>query len=114
VSVGVEYLQSFRDVDRYRVNVDSLASATLFGGLSAGVGFVLRYDNQPVPGKKELDTALTLNLVYTYTSVAPKPSCPEPPPCPSCPPPKEEGGGGGVEKVDLPQVGAPAPAPSNQ
>lgn len=93
VALGVEYLQSFREDDRYRINVDSLLAANLFGGVSAGVAFVARYDNAPLPGKRELDTAMMGNLVLALDSrsSAPKPSCPATPPCPTCPPPAGPG-----------------------
>lgn len=91
VSAGLEYLQSFKDTDRYRLNVDALAAANLFAGFSAGVGFTARYDHAPLAGKKDLDTMMTLNVIYSFTDPAPKKKteeCPEPPPCPTCPPPE--------------------------
>jgi len=68
-SNGLEYLQSFIDAKRYRFNYDILLAANIWGGFAFGVGFSARFDNQPLPDKKKLDTATTLNLVYSYTTV---------------------------------------------
>jgi putative salt-induced outer membrane protein len=74
---GVEYLQSFIDTTRYRVNVDALFAAKVGGGLSVGIGFSGRYDHDPLPGKQDLDTATTLSLVYSFSDIPepPKPAC---------------------------------------
>jgi len=69
LSNGIEYLQSFVDATRYRANYDILFTAQLVGGFAFGVGFNARFDNEPLPDKKKLDTATTLNLVYSYSSV---------------------------------------------
>lgn len=68
-SNGLEYLQSFIDTKRYRFNYDILLAANIWGGLAFGAGFSARFDNQPLPDKKKLDTATTLSLVYSYSSV---------------------------------------------
>jgi putative salt-induced outer membrane protein len=68
-SNGLEYLQSFIDAKRYRFNYDILLAANIWGGLAFGAGFTARFDNQPLPDKKKLDTSTTLSLVYAYTSV---------------------------------------------
>jgi putative salt-induced outer membrane protein YdiY len=68
-SNGLEYLQSFIDSKRYRFNYDILLAANIWGGFAFGAGFTARFDNQPLPDKKKLDTATTLNLVYSYTTV---------------------------------------------
>lgn len=69
LSNGIEYLQSFVDGQRYRFNYDVLFTAKVWGDLALGVGFNARYDNQPLPDKKKLDTTSTLSLVYAYSSV---------------------------------------------
>ncbi len=89
---GVEYLQSVIDSGRYRVNFDALVAAKLKGGLAMGVGFSARYDHAPLPGKEELDTSTSVNLIYSFADPSPKKdNCPcEPPPDPappSTPPP---------------------------
>ncbi|HVJ17872.1 MAG TPA: DUF481 domain-containing protein, partial [Polyangiaceae bacterium] len=97
-AAGVEYLQSFVDSERARLNFDALLAAQLGGGLAFGLGFGARYDNAPLPGKEELDTTTTVSLIYAFSSIAEPRAEPEPvsPPCPRCPEP----------------VAAPAPAPA--
>lgn len=69
LSNGMEYLQSFVDSERYRVNFDVLFTAKFWNNLALGVGFNARFDNAPLPGKEKLDTSSTLSLVYSYSSV---------------------------------------------
>jgi len=66
---GIEYLQSFVDDQRYRVNYDVLFTAKVWGNLALGVGFNARYDNEPLPTKTKLDTTSTLSLIYSYSNV---------------------------------------------
>lgn len=81
-SAGVEYLQSFVESERSRLNFDALFAAKVGAGLALGVGFSARFDNAPLPGKKKLDTSTTLSLIYAFSNlVEPEP----PPPCPPCP-----------------------------
>jgi putative salt-induced outer membrane protein len=70
LSNGIEYLQSFVESERYRVNYDVLFTAKVWGDLALGVGFNARYDNQPLPEKEKLDTTSTLSLIYAYSSEA--------------------------------------------
>jgi len=70
LSNGIEYLQSFVETERYRVNYDVLFTAKVWGDLALGVGFNARYDNQPLPEKEKLDTTSTLSLIYAYSSEA--------------------------------------------
>lgn len=72
-ATGIEYLQSVLDATRYRVNFDALFAAKVGGGLAVGLGFSARYDHDPLPGKESLDTATTLNLIYSYNDAPPKP-----------------------------------------
>ena len=78
---GLEYLQSVIDSGRYRVNYDALVAAKLKGGLALGIGFSARYDHAPLPGKEELDTSTSLNLIYSFADPTPKAAdtCPCPP-----------------------------------
>ena len=69
LSTGVEYLQSFIDSTRYRVNYDALFAANIGGGLALVVGFSARYDHAPLPGKQNTDTATTFSLIYSYSDV---------------------------------------------
>jgi putative salt-induced outer membrane protein len=90
LATGVEYLQSVVDGTRYRVNFDALFAAKVGGGFALGVGFSARYDHAPLPGKENLDTTTTMNLIYAFSDVPepPKPpTCPCPTPTPPEPPP---------------------------
>jgi putative salt-induced outer membrane protein YdiY len=72
LSTGLEYLQSFIDADRFRLNYDLLFTARIAGAFALGTGFAARYDNAPLPEKAELDTTTTLSLVYSYSTVEPE------------------------------------------
>jgi putative salt-induced outer membrane protein YdiY len=76
VSGGVEYLQSVVDSKRSRLNFDALFVAKVGLGVSLGLGFSARYDNDPLPGKQDLDTSTTVSLLYSFSQV------PKPPPAP--------------------------------
>jgi hypothetical protein len=116
---GVEYLQSFVDSARYRLNFDALLAAKVGGGLSVGAGFSARYDNAPLPGKADLDTATTLTLIYAFSDVAvPAPkTCPCPPPPPAVPAPAEAGAppasGTAPATVNPPPSTGTTPAPAS-
>ncbi|MBI5531333.1 MAG: DUF481 domain-containing protein [Deltaproteobacteria bacterium] len=62
---GLEFLQGLSDTAIRRVNYDAGITAKLFGDLSIGMTFGLRYDNAPLPGKEKLDTTTAGSLVYT-------------------------------------------------
>jgi hypothetical protein len=89
LALGVEYLQSFIESERSRLNFDALFAAKVAGGLAVGFGFNARYDNAPLPEKRELDTTSTLTLIYSFSDAAPpaEPTCPCPPPPPPPPAP---------------------------
>jgi len=72
VANGLEFLQSLVDDKRRRFNYDLLFTAKVWGDLALGLGFLARYDNDPLPGKVNLDTATTLSLVYSFTNVVKK------------------------------------------
>jgi hypothetical protein len=65
-----------------RLNFDWLLASHLFGGLSVGLGFNLKYNSAPLPGKENVDTAGTASLIYAFSGA----KKPEVPTCP-CPPP---------------------------
>ncbi len=100
LTTGVEYLQSFIEAERARINYDALFAANISGGLALGLGFSARYDNAPLPGKEKLDTTTTVSLIFAFSNVAPPP---EPPPCPVCPEPPP---------APAPAPAAPAPIPA--
>ena len=85
IAGGVEYLQSVVEAQRSRLNFDLLFVAKVGGGASVGLGFSARYDNDPLPGKQDLDTATTVSLLYSFSSAAAPPP-PPPPPCEPTPP----------------------------
>jgi putative salt-induced outer membrane protein YdiY len=100
IAGGVEYLQSVVDSKRSRLNFDLLFVAKVGAGASVGLGFSARYDNDPLPGKQNLDTATTVSLLYSFSpAAAPPPPPPPPPPCVPTPP-------------EPPPAAAPAPAPA--
>ena len=100
---GVEYLQSFVDSTRYRLNFDALIAANIGAGFAFGFGFSARYDHDPLPGKEKLDTSSTVSLIFAFDSVTPKKAdtCP----CPAAGAP-EPGG-----PSDNPPPPPPPPAP---
>ncbi|MCA9603180.1 MAG: DUF481 domain-containing protein [Myxococcales bacterium] len=63
---GVEVLMNLELPEDTRVNWDTSLSSTLVDSLSLQVGFLLQFDNVPVPGKQKLDTQTRLNLVYEF------------------------------------------------
>ncbi len=97
---GVEYLQSLVDTTRNRINVDALFAAKVGAGLAVGLGFGLRYDHAPLPGKEQVDTIGNVSLIYSYSETkevpAEAPAMVAPPPPPPAPP--------------LPDSAAPMPA----
>ena len=69
LSTGLEYLQSFVETTRYRLNYDLLFTAKFWGNLALGVGFQARYDHAPLPSKEQLDTTSTLSVIYSYSNL---------------------------------------------
>lgn len=118
-STGLEYLQSFVESTRYRLNFDALLAASLGAGFSIGVGFTARYDHDPLPGKKDLDTTTTLSLIYGFSDVPkPPPAAPAvcaptdaPPPPPVAPPPPPPPQPANTEALPPPPPPPPPPAP---
>lgn len=85
---GVEYLQSFVETTRNRINFDALFAAKVGDGLAVGLGFGLRYDHAPLPGKEQVDTASNVSLIYSFSEAKEIPAPPAPPPvAPTSPPP---------------------------
>jgi hypothetical protein len=109
LSTGLEFLQSFVEMDRSRLNFDALFAAKVGGGLALGLGFTARFDNAPLPGKEKLDTATTVSLIYAFSNVvepSKPPPCPEPPPLP---PPLPETPPATPAPANPPAPGAPPP-----
>jgi putative salt-induced outer membrane protein len=61
---GVEYLQSILEGKTFRLNWDNAVSTQLWGRLSLAVTFTLRYENNPLPAVRRLDTITAMNLVF--------------------------------------------------
>jgi hypothetical protein len=111
---GIEYLQSFVDTSRNRINIDALFAAKVGGGLAVGLGFSARYDHQPLPGKEKLDTSTTVSLIYAFSDVPEPPTpptcpCPEPPPAVLPPPPPPPPAA--PPAATPPELPPPAPTP---
>ena len=120
LSGGAEYLQSLVDIVRNRLNFDAIFAAKVWEGLAVGLGFGLRYDHAPLPGKEQLDATTNVSLIYSYSQTtecppaatppgpvpdAPIPGAPFPaPPATTGPPPA---GGGAAPNRE------PSPPPSN-
>lgn len=92
LTTDLEYLQSFIHSKSYRLNYEALLAANVGGGFSFGAGFTARYDHNPLPGKEDLDTTTTLNLIYAFSDVPEPPAdcskCAQPEPPPPPPPPQ--------------------------
>jgi len=81
-----EVLRSKINLVRSRINFDALLAARLVGGLSVGLGFTMKYNSDPLPGKVTVDTATTFTLIYSLTSPDDKDKKKAPPPPPPCEP----------------------------
>jgi len=55
-----------------RFNVDALLAAKVYGNLSVGLSWSLRYDNNPLPGKVNTDSTETATLIYSFSDAAAK------------------------------------------
>jgi hypothetical protein len=108
LTTGIEYLQSFVDKVRSRVNFDAVVAAKVGGGLSLGFGFSGRYNHDPLPGKEQLDTATTVSLIYAFSDIA---EPPKPPMCP-CPPPPPPEPAAAPAPAALPPPPAAPPTPT--
>jgi putative salt-induced outer membrane protein len=88
LSTGLEYIQAVSDGTHHWLNYDALFAAKVGGGLALGLGFNARYDSDPLPGKKNTDTATTLSLIYSFSDAVPPkaPDVPCPTPAPAATP----------------------------
>lgn len=66
LSAGVEFLQGLSDTDVRRLNGDVSLTTKLAGNLAISFSLSERYENRPLPGKKNLDTTTAASLVYTF------------------------------------------------
>jgi putative salt-induced outer membrane protein len=63
---GVEYLQSVIDARVFRLIWDLALTAQIAERFSLATTFTLRYENEPLPDIKKLDTVTALNVVYRF------------------------------------------------
>jgi hypothetical protein len=87
LSTGIEYIQSFEHSTDYWVNYEAVFASNLGGGFSLGLGFTARFQHDPLPSKRQWDTATTASLIYAFSGPPPKPAPPPPPPPPCVPAP---------------------------
>jgi putative salt-induced outer membrane protein len=64
-NAGIEYLQSIPDTELYRVNGETALTAKIGKQLAVAMSLMAKYENQPLPGKQQLDTVSSVSLVYT-------------------------------------------------
>jgi putative salt-induced outer membrane protein YdiY len=65
-ATDLEYLQSLVEALRWRLNWNTTVSAQLVAKLALAATFTLRFDNDPLPRVKHLDTLSSVNLVYRF------------------------------------------------
>jgi putative salt-induced outer membrane protein len=63
---GLEYLQSVLLARRFRLNYIAALNTQLVERLSFAVTFQLRYENDPLPNIRKLDTITAFSLVYRF------------------------------------------------
>jgi len=63
---GAEYLQSLLDGKRIRVNWASALTANLANRLGLATTFTMRFENQPLPGVRKLDTITAILLTVKF------------------------------------------------
>jgi len=88
-----------------RLNFDVLLAASVGKGFSFGVGYSLKYNGAPLPGKVDTDMSGTFSIIYAYADPAPKPPPPPPLCLPPAPPPPAA-----APPTPAPPAAPPAPA----
>jgi len=63
---GIEYLQGLVDPAQIRLNWDSSLQVHLRKHLSLATTFTLRFDNDPLPGIRKVDTVTSMSVVYRF------------------------------------------------
>jgi putative salt-induced outer membrane protein YdiY len=63
---GLEYLQSVIKPDRLRLNYLAAINTQLVERFSLAVTFTLRYENDPLPNVRKLDTISAISLAYRF------------------------------------------------
>jgi putative salt-induced outer membrane protein len=62
---GIEYLESTKATDVFRINWDASLESKVSKALSVALTFQERYENRPLPGKVRMDTMTSASLVYS-------------------------------------------------
>ena len=114
LSTGLEYIQSVSDAPHHWINYDALFAAKVGGGLALGFGANVRYDSDPLPGKKNVDTATTVSLIYAFSDAAPAKPAEVVPPCPppAAPAPESAPASAPATTTMSPPEPTPGPAPA--
>jgi putative salt-induced outer membrane protein YdiY len=76
LNLGVEVLLDFEDSENTRVNSLLELTSSLSQRFKLSVLSRILYDQKPVPDKEETDFITTAQLVYTFDSFTPPPTCP--------------------------------------
>jgi putative salt-induced outer membrane protein len=61
---SLEYLQALKDTENWRLNGGAGFTSQLAESFSLATTFTLKFDHNPLPGVKQLDTITAFNLVY--------------------------------------------------
>lgn len=61
-----EYLQNFADFATYRFIFDIGLKSNVADNLALAVAYTARYENKPIPNVEELDSIMSINLVYSF------------------------------------------------
>lgn len=65
VTSGIEYLQALAATENWRLVADAGINASLSGKFSLSTTVTMRYDHNPLPGIKNVDSIESVSLVYT-------------------------------------------------
>lgn len=65
VLIGLEGLLNVERPEDFRLNWDNALRSKLNGSLQLEVKFSLKFDSEPVPGTRKVDTMTQVNLIYT-------------------------------------------------
>jgi putative salt-induced outer membrane protein YdiY len=65
LTAGLEFLQGLSNTNIQRLGGDFALTSKLAKRLALATAFSFRYDSQPLPGKQNIDTTTSLNLVVT-------------------------------------------------
>ena len=66
LTFGMEFLQSFIEIKRWRINSTVAIDAKLAARLSMNASVNVRFDNLPLPGVQKLDTTTMIGVNYSF------------------------------------------------